>query len=172
MEVTMQFLRRVASGATAGIVAGIAVAIFYLVVGAVRLQPFAVPVTLSSELLRASNVAATTVTAARMASLESIGAQVLTYTVLHLLTFAAVGVVAAFVLDVASFWLSLLGGVAYGSVVCTAVLYASGWVAATPIALHSLGLRSVLLANAMAGGVLGLALHLEHQMQTRDNRAG
>lgn len=168
----MRFLRRVAAGAAAGTVAGIAVAVFYLVVGAVRLHPFVVPVTLSSELLRAGNLAATTGEAVRLASLESLGVQVVTYTVLHLLIFAVVGVAAAFILDVGSFWRSLLGGVAYGGVVCTALLYASGWVAATPIAVHSLGLRSVLLANAMAGGVLGLALHLGHQKRLGVRGAG
>jgi hypothetical protein len=168
----MRFLRRIATGAEAGFVAGIAVAIFYLVVGAVSLHPFAVPVTLSSELLRAGNVAATTATAARLSSFENLATQVVTYTVLHLVTFTLVGVVAAFVLDVGSFWISLVGGVAYGSLVCTAVLYASGWVAATPIALHSLGLRSVLLANAMAGGVLGLALHLGHHVHGGGTAAG
>ena len=168
----MRFLRRVAAGAAAGTIAGIAVAVFYFVVGAVRLQPFVVPVTLSSELLRAGNIAATAGEAARLASLESLGAQVVTYTVLHLLIFAVVGVVAAFILDLRSFWLSLLGGAAYGSVACTALLYASGWIAATPIAVHSLGLRSVLLANAMAGGVLGLALHLRHQMHLGGDDAG
>jgi len=167
----MRFLRRVATGAQAGVLAGVAVAGFYLIEGVVRLHPFAVPVTLSSELLRASNVGMDPGNAARVASFGSLGAQVVTYTVIHLVTFTVVGIAAAFILDVGSFWKTLFGGIAYASVVCTALLYASGWVAATPVALHSLGLPSVLLANAMAGGVLGLVLHLQQtEVKAGDTR--
>ena len=169
----MRFFRRAAIGAAAGLVAGIAVAVFFLIEGAVHLRPFAVPVALASGLLgwgstgatAAAQVAGTTAaqaagTAPRVESFGALGVEVLVYTVIHLLTFAAVGATAAFLVGVRSFWRSILGGVVYGSIVCTGLLYASGWIAATPVSLHDLGLRSVLLADAMAGAILGLGLHL------------
>jgi hypothetical protein len=170
----MRFFHRAAIGAVAGLVAGIAVAIFFLIEGAVHLRPFAVPVALASGLLgwggaggtaaaQVANTAAAHVAGTAPPSGESLGVlgvEVLVYTVIHLLTFAAVGAGAGFLLGFRSFWRSILGGVVYGSIVCTGLLYASGSIAATPVSLHDLGLPSVLLADAMAGAILGLGLHL------------
>lgn len=156
----MRFLRRAVAGAVAGTLGGVGVALFFLVEGAVHLQPFSVPVRLASGLLGWSSFGLDTPLGADLASFGVLGEEVLVYTVIHLVTFAVLGAIAAFLLEVRSFWKSLWGGVVYGGIVCTGVLYASRWMAVTPVTLHDLGVRSVIFANAMAGAILGVGLHL------------
>jgi len=154
----MSILRRVAAGMKAGLLAGIGVAFLFLVEDAFRLRPLATPAVLASGLLEGGAAGALI---ERLAAGGALAGWIVTYTLLHLVVFAGVGAAAAFILEVESFWKALLGGAVYGSVVCTAFLYGAQWIVETPIALDALGLPSVLLANAMAGTILGLALHLE-----------
>lgn len=156
----MRFLRRAAAGAEAGVLAGAGVAVFFLVGDAVQLHLFSTPLALASQLFGplAADPAGSTLD--RVLAFSTLGVRLFEFTALHFLTFVAVGAVAAFVLDVGSFWRSLWGGVAYACVVCTGLLYASGWVVDSPVAVRALGLPSVLLANAMAGAIIGVGLHL------------
>lgn len=154
----MRFLRRVATGMKAGLLAGIGVAVFFLIEDAFRLRPLSTPAALASGLLDGGAVGGLI---ARLAAGGALAGWIITYTLLHLIVFACVGAAAAFVLEAGSFWKALFGGAVYGSVVCTGFLYGAQWTVETPIALDALGLPSVLLANAMAGTILGLVLHLE-----------
>lgn len=156
----MRFLRRVAVGAKAGLLAGVGVAVLFLIEDAVRLRPLSTPAALASGLLDGGAAGGLI---ERLASGGALAAWIMAYTLLHLLVFAGVGVIAAFALEVRSFWRALLGGAVYGSVVCTGFLYGARWIVESPIALDALGVPSVLLANAMAGAILGLALHLEER---------
>ncbi len=165
----MRFLRNVAAGAKAGVLAGVAVAILFFIEDAVQLRPLSTPTTLASGLL-GGGVAGTMI--ARVVSGGVVGAWIATYTLLHLIVFAGVGVMGAFVLEARSFWRAVLGGAAYGSVACTGVLYGAQWIVESPFALDALGVPSVLLANAMAGTILGLALHLQQSDQEVDGPAG
>jgi hypothetical protein len=157
----MRFLRRVAAGAKAGLLAGAGVAVLFLLEDAVQLRPLSTPAALASGLLDggAANGAGELIT--RLASGGALAARIIVYTLLHLLAFAGVGVVAAFALEARFFVKALLTGAVYGSVVCTGVLYGAGWIIESPFALDALGVPSVLLANAMAGTILGLTLHLD-----------
>jgi len=156
----MSILKRVTAGAEAGLLAGAGVALFLLIQGTIHLQPLATPLSLASGLLGPETADPGGGMLARVAAGAALGVTLLIYTTLHFLTFAAVGVGGAFLLDASSFWVSLWKGVAYGSVLCTGLLYGSRWVTDAPVALDTLGLPSVFLVNAMAGAILGLGLHL------------
>lgn len=160
LEPPMSILKRVTAGAEAGLLAGAGVALFFLIQGAVHLQPLATPLSLASGLLGPETADPGGGTLARVAAGAALGATLLIYTALHFLTFAAVGVGGAFLLDASSFWVSLGKGVAYGSVLCTGLLYGSRWMTDAPVAIDAVGLPTVLLVNAMAGAILGLGLHL------------
>ncbi|HSG50332.1 MAG TPA: hypothetical protein VLA43_21070 [Longimicrobiales bacterium] len=159
----MRFLRRVATGAEAGLLAGAAVALLFLVQDGVQLRLFSTPLALASGLLGSSTVEPDGGFVARVAGFSVLGARIIAYTLVHFFVFAAVGVAGAFVLKVTSFWTSLWGGVVYGSVLCTGLLYGGLWMGDSSVALATLagmGMPTILLTNAMAGAVLGMGLHL------------
>lgn len=160
-------LLRVEAGAFAGLLAGMSVAVFFLVQGVIHLRPFAVPVDLASSLLGWSRGGDSS---GPVGSLAILGLGVIVYTGLHLATFAAIGVGAAFLLDGRYFLPSLVGGVIYGSIACTGLLYATRWMVDAPVALDVLGLGRVLQANALAGGIIGTVLYLTFMRGT--NSAG
>jgi hypothetical protein len=165
----MKSLRRAQAGAMAGLLAGIAVAVLFLIRGAIHLQPFSVPVDLASGLLGNPGTGGPLGPAGAFAVLSL---EVLAYTVIHLLTFVAIGLAAAFVLQENSIWTSLVGGAVYGTVVCTGLLYATRWLAGVPVALNVLGLGPVLLANALAGAIIGAILFLAREDGARAPSAG
>lgn len=78
-----------------------------------------------------------------------------------------VGAAAAFVVDASAFWKSMLGGIAYASVAYTSLLCAARWIVDAPVALDVLGLARVLVANAVAGAIIEVALY---QAEYRDER--
>ena len=156
----MGFLERAKAGAGAGFLAGVGIALLFLLEGLVHLRPFSIPAALATGLLGGGSAPAAASPLDQVTSFVVVGFEVSVYGVLHLVTFAAVGAAAAFVLKVTSFWKSLWGGVAYGTLGCTGLLYVSRWFVDTPVALDVLGLRTVLLANAVAGGIIGIGLYL------------
>ncbi|HKI95239.1 MAG TPA: hypothetical protein VJ992_08115 [Gemmatimonadales bacterium] len=152
---------RAEAGAAGGLVAAVVVAALFLVDGAIHLHPLAVPEALASGLLGGGNGASGAISQA--GSFAVVTVEVTAYTVVHLLTFAAVGATAAFVIDISSFWKGLLGSVAYVGIACTGLLYFVRWMVDTPVALDVLGLPRVIAANAVAGAIIGTALYLgEH----------
>lgn len=150
-------LGRAAAGAAGGLTAAVVIAILFFVEGAIHLRPMGVPVALASGKLSGASSAGAS---GQVDSAVMQGVEVLAYTVLHLLTFAAVGAVAAFVVDASAVWKSVLGGIAYASVAYTGLLYAARWIVDAPVALDVLGLPRVLAANAVAGAIIGMALYL------------
>lgn len=156
-----RLLLRAEAGAAGGLIGAVAVAALFLVKGAIHLHPFAVPAALSSGLLGgASNGSG--MSGGLGSDLLTI-LEMLVYAVLHLLTFAAVGVGAGFFVDGSRFWKSVGIGAVYAGVTCTGLLYVVSGVAATPVAVDVLGLRWVLLANMLAGAIIGAALYVvEH----------
>jgi hypothetical protein len=140
--------------------------------GALRLHPFSVPAALASGLFGGGGSGPGTVAPAGsliVAGVELL--EILGYTVLHLVAFAAVGAVAAFVLDVSAMWTGALGGAAFAGVTCTGLMYLVRWVVGTPVALDVLGLPRVLLTNALAGAVIGISLYLTEHHEPRDAAA-
>lgn len=161
-----RFLLRAEAGAVAGLLGGIAVAALFFVQGAIHLHPLAVPSELASGLFggAANNPGSTSGLGSDVVSVL----KTLEYTIAHLLAFAAVGVSAAFILDGSRFWTSVWGGAAYVGAVCTGLLYAVSWIAVTPVALDVLGLPQVLLANMLAGAIIGTALYMAAHSVDRD----
>ncbi|HKJ03427.1 MAG TPA: hypothetical protein VJ997_13260 [Longimicrobiales bacterium] len=156
----MRVLQRAAAGAEAGLLAGAGVAVFFLVQDAVQLQPLSTPLALASGFPGAGSTDLDTGLIARVAAFGALGVRLLAYTALHFLAFAAVGLTAAFLLRTSSFWATLWGGVAYASVACTGLFYGGRWIADMPLTPDALGVPTVVLANAMAGVLLGVGLHL------------
>ncbi|MGH7582314.1 MAG: hypothetical protein ACREL5_03700 [Gemmatimonadales bacterium] len=155
-----RFLLRAEAGAVGGLVGAVAVALLFFFERAIHLHPLAVPTALASGFLGgASGASSGSGMLGGVSSDLVIILEMLVYTVVHLLTFAAVGFSAVFVVDGSRFWTSLWGGAAYAGVTCTALLYLVRWIAGTPVALDVVGLPRVLLANVLAGAIIGVALY-------------
>lgn len=156
----MVFHQRVAAGVEAGLMAAAGVVLLFFFQDAVRLEPLATPEALATGLFGPGGYQYDTGLLASAAGAVGMGARLLSYTLLHFLAFAVVGVVAAFAL-VGTSWLgSLVGGALFGGTVCTAVFYASHWVMDAPVHLEAVGLPSVLVANVVAGVILGGGLFI------------
>ncbi len=160
-----RYLHRVQAGAAGGLLGAVAVAALFFLQGALALHPLTVPAALASALF--SGGSAGSGAAGSLGSYFLLPLEILAYTVVHVTVFAAVGASAALVLNGSGFWRSLAGGVAYTSVTCTGLLYLVLWFADTPVALDVLGLPRVLLANALAGAIIGTALYLVDQGDDR-----
>ncbi len=160
---------RVEAGAAGGLAAAIAVAILFFVQGAISLHPFAVPVSLASGLFSGANGGQAAI--GQPQSFIVLTLQMLAYTVLHLLAFAGVGAMAGLIVRSATFWRSALGGAAFATVACTALLYLARWFLGAPVAVDVLGLPRVLLVNAAAGAIIGTALYLGEQSYAREREA-
>lgn len=164
-----RFVLRVQAGAAGGLIAAIAVAALFFLLGAIRLQPFSVPASLASGLFGGGSSA--TGATSQPGSFVAIVVEILAYTAVHLLAFGAVGATAGLVVTASSFWKSVLGGAAYAAVACTILLYLVRWLADAPVAVDVLGLPRVLLANALAGAIIGTAIYLGEQSSARELEA-
>jgi len=167
----MTILRRVIHGAEAGVLAGAGIAGLFLILDVAQLAPLSTPVTLASSLWGPVALDPGSDTLARSLALGLGGARLVAYSLLHLLAFTAIGVVGAFLINTASFWTSLLGGVVYGTVACSALFYAGNWMTEAPMVLDAIGPTSIVLVNAMAGAIMGLGLHIG-ALDPGDSEAG
>ncbi len=149
--------------------AAITLAVLFFLEGAITLHPLSIPVALGSGLF--GGVTSGSGAVSQVPSFLMLSIDLLAYTALHVLAFTAVGAGGALVLKASSFWRSLIGGIVYATVTCTGLLYLVGRLADAPVALGVLGLPRVLLANAVAGAVIGTALYLGEQSEARDRAA-
>ncbi|MEO8480259.1 MAG: hypothetical protein ABI542_11580 [Gemmatimonadota bacterium] len=155
------FLLRAEGGAAGGLIGAVAVAVMFFINGAIHLTPLAVPSALTSAWFAGTSAGSSAPTGLSLNLVVVLN--LLVYTALHLVTFAIVGVSATFVVEGSRFWKSVCTGAIYAGVVCTGLLYVVGSVRNTPVALEVLGLHRVLLANMLAGAMIGGALYVvEH----------
>jgi len=156
------FLLRAEGGAVGGLIGAVAVALLFFLEGAIHLhQPLAVPSALTSAWFGGAGAGSGPGTG--LVSDIVIVLQFLVYTIVHLFAFTAVGASAALVLDGSAFWRSVATGAVYVGAACTTLLYIASWIADAPVALDVLGLQRVLLANMLAGAIIGIALYVvEH----------
>jgi len=162
------FLLRAESGTAGGLIAAVVVAVLFFVQGAITLHPLSVPAGLASGLFGGADSSGTGFFG-RAGTDVAMGFEVVAYTVVHLLVFAAVGASAVLVVDSSTFWRSVIGGIAYAGATCTGLLYLVRWTVSTPVALDVVGLPRVLMANAVAGAIIGVSLHLAER-ETRRGR--
>lgn len=156
----MRFYQRATVGAEAGLMAGAAVILLFLVQDVVQLAPLATPEALATSLFGPAGFQYDTGLLSQAGAVAVFGVRLISYTFLHFLAFAALGIGGAFALSHASWAASLMGGGAYGLTACTAVFYGSRLVMDTPVLLEGVGLPAILVANTVAGVVIGGGLHL------------
>lgn len=132
-------------GLTAGLLAGVAVAVFFLFVDAVQAEPLRTPRFLAGALFGTGEGAV------------GLGLVSL-FTVVHLTAFAAIGGAAAVLFRLTELPLNPLTGAVYGVFVCTVLFYGSLITAGTGV-LPAPSWPAVLAGNLLGGVVLGTYLH-------------
>lgn len=157
----MRLYQRVIQGAEAGLLAGLGVVLVFLVGDVLRLSPMETPAVLAAEIFGIRLSGAESGLIAATLEMAVTGFRLLAYTVLHFCAFALVGVAGAFVLSTGSLGVSVLAGALYGGTVCSAIFYGCRWIAQeAPVVLEGVAAPSVILANCLAGAIIGSALHL------------
>lgn len=156
----MEFRKRATQGIQAGLLAGFAVAAVFFVADLVRLAPLSTPAALQQAFVGPGGTFLDLGLETRVVALIVFGVRLLSFTILHLLAFAVLGVGAAFVLGGRSRWVSVCGGALYGLVVCSVVFYGSMAASEARLVAEIPDLPAVAGANLLAGTVMGLYLSL------------
>lgn len=156
----MKAYKRCALGAEAGLLAGGGVVLLFLFMDVVQLTPLATPNALAAGLFHPAGYEYDTGLMASLATWVGTGFHLATYTVLHFVTFAALGVVASLLLGSFGWIGSLVGGTAFGLTACTGVFLFSRSVLDTPVVMESVSVPALLLANGVAGVLLGVGVYL------------
>jgi hypothetical protein len=142
-------------GITAGVLAAVAVALWFLVFDSVRGRPLYTPSVLGTALFGRG---------ASLAPLEATpvsGAMVLMFTWVHGLVFAVLGGIAARLLAVAERSPHVGFGILLLFVIFEACFTVAAYLVAAPV-LHALTWPAVLVANLLAAAVMGAYLWRRH----------
>jgi hypothetical protein len=156
----MRVARRISAGLQAGLVAGGGVAVFFLATDVVRLAPLETVAALARALLGLPAEALPS--GLDIAALATTGAAVGLYSLLHFAAFAALGLVATFVVPAASFWATLGRGALFGCATASLIFVGARTATGSPFTVEPVGVPSLLLVNA-AAGVLMAAVLAVHQ---------
>lgn len=156
----MGFRQQVTQGLQAGLLAGVTVAVVFFVTDLAQLSPLATPAALQRAFMGPGGTVLEFPLEARLAALVVFAIHLISFTVLHLLAFAVLGVGAAFVLSGRRFAACMLGGACYGLVVCSTVFYGSLALTGTHLVAEIPGIAAVVGANLVAGAVMGAYLGL------------
>lgn len=148
---------RVKTGLTAGLIAGATLAGMFLILDLGRLAPLSTPVNLSASFLGPGRFSIDTPVFSELVAIIVFIANLLVFTLLHFLAFAALGVGSCLTCDKCGVSLNVFTGALYGLLVCSLVFYLS-----LLVGVHGAraitGLPSpvtVLAASAFAGAVIG-----------------
>jgi hypothetical protein len=151
----MKQLRYASRSLEAGLLAGVAVAAFYFLTDLARIRPLSTPDALAAAVLPHVESPDRFVAIANTAAVLAFGGRLAAFSVLHLAVFALLGL---------GFGLATRGlgirpgpraGILYGAIVCSLVFLAGTTLAGGPVLETVPGPVSVILANALAGLVMG-----------------
>lgn len=143
-------------GAEAGLLAGVAVAAIFFVGDAVHLTPLSTPTALGRTFVGPGGLHLTGDFPDGSVAAVTWAANLLALSLIHLLSFALLGVGAVLLFRRAGWRLNALTGALYGALACTGVFYLS--MAAAGATVARAGLPSpiaVVAANLVAGAIIG-----------------
>jgi hypothetical protein len=158
-------------GASAGLLAGLSVIVLFVVYDAARLTPFATPMELSRVLFGVGGPAlgVTESAVSRLTTVATAIFRVLAYTGFHFLVFGGLGVLAARLFTRWGIPANAATGAVYGLTACTVVLFAAFLLVWPPVTTPRL--VGVLVANALAGAILGTRLKSAHDRRLEGTKA-
>ena len=157
---------RVIRGAEAGAVAAVGVALSFFVLDLIRVQPLAMPGALSGAVFGPAGLEWDLTSFSGLVAGLSTAFRIATFTLLHFLTFALVGILASFLFD----WKhgASLKALLAVAVLCTAAFSATVAGSGSVVALESLGPVTVAGVNLFAALLLVGYLHLAAMPEPED----
>jgi hypothetical protein len=151
----MDLLTRAGIGVRAGLLAGGFVAAAFFVADLARFAPLATPVALSGGLLGSGSASFDSPLLVSSLALVSFGGHLAGITLVHFLTFAALGAGAVLVCDVCEVPLNIWTAALFGLSAFSLTFFAATWLTGAARVVELPGPRSVLLVNLLAGAVMG-----------------
>ncbi len=162
----MGIFGRALRGAEAGALAALGVALSFFVLDLIRLQPLATPGALSGAAFGPAGFQWDLTSFSGLVVGLSTAFRIATFTVLHFLAFALVGVLASFLFD----WKRRVGlkSLLAVAVLCTAAFSATAAVSGSVVVLESLGPVAVVAVNLFAAILLVGYLRLADMPEPED----
>lgn len=151
----MNSVNRTKTGIQAGLLAGSAVVLLFFLLDLFRLQPFSTPMALGSSILVPGGLLLETPVIAQIVSLVMFAGNLLTLTVLHFLAFSFLGLGAVWGCEECGVKLNVLSGALFGVTVGSLLFYGCFALFGDHVLAFLPGPASVLLANLLAGAVMG-----------------
>jgi hypothetical protein len=151
----MTLLQKLGIGIRAGLFAGGVVATTFFVADLARLAPLNTPLSLKAGLPGVNLLSFDSPLLVEGVALFSFGGQLMGITLVHLLTFAVLGVVAVLVCEACQVPLNWLTAGLFGLVCFTLVYLAATWFSGAVSVVELPSARSVVLVNLGAGIAMG-----------------
>ena len=157
---------RAVRGAQAGAIAAGGIALSFFVLDLIRLQPLATPGALSGAVLGPAGFELNLTSMSGLLAVLSTAYRIATFTVLHFLAFALVGVLVSLLFD----WKPLAGlmRLLVVAALCTGVFYGIAAVSSSVVALESVGVGAVVAVNCFAAILLVGYLHVANMPEPGD----
>jgi hypothetical protein len=151
----MESVHRTRTGIQAGLLGGSAVVLLFFLLDLFRLQPLSTPIALGNSILMPGGFLLDTPVISQVVSLVMFAGSILTLTILHFLAFSCLGLGAVWGCEECGVKLNVLSGALFGITVGSLLFYGSLSLGGDQILANLPGPVSVLLANLMAGAVMG-----------------
>ena len=157
---------RAVRGAQAGAIAAGGIALSFFVLDLIRFQPLATPGALSGAVLGPAGFELDLTSMSGLVAGLSTAYRIATFTILHFLAFALVGVLASLLFD----WKHLAGlkRLLAVAALCTAAFYGTVTVSGSVVALESMGPGTVVAVNLFAAILVVGYLHLANMPEPGD----
>ncbi len=146
---------RLSWGAEAGILGGIAVAAIFFVGDVVHMAPLSTPTALGRTFFGPGGTQMSGAMPDGALAMAVFAGNLVAFSVLHLLTFAFLGIGAVVLFNAMHWRLTAVSGALYGLLVCSAVFYLSLTLGAGALMEGLPGPLAVGVANGVAGGLIG-----------------
>jgi hypothetical protein len=137
------------------LLAGGAVVLLFFLLDLLRLQPFSTPLALSSSILMPGGVILETPIISQVVGIVMFAGNILTLTILHFLAFSFLGLGAVWGCEECGVKLNILTGALFGITVGSLLFYGCTALCGDQVLAVLPGPASVLLANLVAGAVMG-----------------
>ena len=138
----------------------LSIAVLFLAIDLVQLTPLATPMGLADGLWGDEVRLTSEAMFSGLVPFLRTGAHLVGYTLVHFGAFALLGALSPWFVRATSFGMSLVAGVTFGTAACSGAFFTARWVTGATLVPDAVPLVTLLLANAMAGAVLGLSLHV------------
>jgi len=166
----LEHVRTLARGVEAGLVAGGVVVAVFFIADLVHLAPLSTPLSLQRSFIGPGGTPLDFPVLAQISGAATFVVRLGSFTLLHFLAFAGLGVGAALLFERGVMPAGVLTGALYGAVASSAVFYVAVMVAGNGLVVEPPDAAGVVGANVLAGGVMGGYLRAAAAMDEEEGK--